>query len=113
MVLLPFYQRRLKTHKPLQKRTLRLSKAYPVNPITVGDHLRKWRIDSGLTIREAGERLAVDASTYNHWESGRFSPGRSQWSKIAAFVGSPLAHLPLQKDRSLARGTVAKKPPVR
>lgn len=87
VVLLPFYRRTLRFQKPLQKRLLRLTKAYPANPITIGDYLRKWRIDSGLTFREAGQRLAVDTSTYNHWESGRFSPGRSQWSKIATLVG--------------------------
>jgi|ERR1041385_4260338 DNA-binding XRE family transcriptional regulator len=86
MALLPFYRRTLNAQKPLQRRVLRLTKPYPTTPATVGEQLRKWRIDSCLTLREAGKRLGVDLSTYNHWESGKFSPGRSRWSKIATVL---------------------------
>src|SRR5262245_38547714 len=87
MALLPFYQRVLKADKPLKRRALRLSKGYPENPSTFGDRLRKWRIDAGLTQPEVCKKLGVKRSTYNHWESRKFVPGRRNWSKIASVTG--------------------------
>ena len=87
MALLPFYRRVLKSQKPLRQPELRLSKPYPATPTTAPECLRKWRIDLRLTVRLAAERLGVDASTYNHWESGKFTPGRHRRVSLAAMLG--------------------------
>src|SRR5262245_24124958 len=87
MALLPFYQRVLKADKPLKRPALRLSKDYPEHPSTFGDRLRKWRIDAGLTQPEVSKKLGVEKSTFNHWESGKYVPGRRNWPKIVSVTG--------------------------
>ena len=86
-MLLPFCQRVLKIRKPLKSPVLRFLKNYPANPVTIGERLRKWRIDLGLTYREASQKLGVSLPTYNHWESGRFIPPERQELRIAGVLG--------------------------
>ena len=43
-------------HVPLEKRPVF---GYPVNPITVGDHIRKRRMDLGLLKREVADIIGI------------------------------------------------------
>ena len=57
---------------------------------TLGDHVRKRRLDLGLTQKEVACRLGVDAMTVNNWETGRREPGPGIRSKLRAFLGRDL-----------------------
>ncbi len=59
-VALPFCQITLKTQKPLPS-------AYPQTPKTLGDHLRKKRLDLKLLQKEVAQRLGVGESTVYNW----------------------------------------------
>jgi transcriptional regulator with XRE-family HTH domain len=64
---LPFCHVTLRGQKPLPR-------AYPRALSTIGDHLRKRRLDLGLLQREVAERLGVDHCTVTNWELNRTKP---------------------------------------
>ena len=55
-------------------------------PQTVGSHLRKKRLELGLTQREAGWRLGVTLFTVINWESGRCEPAPHRLPVIREFL---------------------------
>jgi transcriptional regulator with XRE-family HTH domain len=56
--------------------------------MTLGEHLRKRRMDLGITQKEAARRLEVDQWTVINWERGRTRPARRALPRIARFLGS-------------------------
>lgn len=64
-----------------------LPKAYPKELLTLGDHLRKRRLDLGLLQRELAARFHVDEMTINGWELGHYLPHVGQLPKIIEFLG--------------------------
>ena len=77
---LPFCHTSLKTSKPL-------SPDYPKILNTLGDHLRKRRLDQKLLQREVGCLLGVDEATIYNWETNRTSPSLPHIPKIIKFIG--------------------------
>ena len=69
-----------KTQKPL-------SVAYPKTLTTIGDHLRKRRLNLGLFQRQVGELLGVDETTINNWEIHGTQPGIRFIPRIIVFLG--------------------------
>ena len=65
-VALPFCHVRLTARKPSPA-------AYPKEMKTLGDHLRKRRLDLGLLQREVADRLGVTKDTIHNWESNHKS----------------------------------------
>ena len=61
VAFLPLVHVRLKCPKP---------KDYSDNPQTIGEHLRKRRIELGVSQTQAAECLAVSAATVLKWEKG-------------------------------------------
>lgn len=61
--------------------------AYPKEIRTLGDHLRKRRLDLGLRQRQVALTLGVDAMTVNNWEVGRTAPKISFIPSIYDFLG--------------------------
>jgi transcriptional regulator with XRE-family HTH domain len=53
-------------------------KGYPVPPVTIGEHLRKRRLDLGLLQSQVAERIGVTPSTVWNWEHGRLPKPRHQ-----------------------------------
>ncbi len=51
--------------------------------MTIGEKIRKERIRGGLTQKELGERMGVDASTIRKYESGKLNPKLETVQKIA------------------------------
>ncbi len=51
-----------------------LKQTYPDNPQTVGEHIRKKRIDSNQTQLEVATIIGVDEDTITGWELGRYVP---------------------------------------
>jgi DNA-binding XRE family transcriptional regulator len=70
----------LKTKKPL-------SISYPKSLITLGDHIRKKRLDLGLWQKQIAEQIGVDEVTLYNWERQRTVPKLPYIPKIIAFLG--------------------------
>lgn len=54
---------------------------------TIGDHLRKRRLDLGLLQREVAERLGVDSCSITNWELKRTKPALHTLPGIVRFLG--------------------------
>jgi len=52
-------------------RPIVLPKGYSVVPKTLGEHVRKRRLDLGLEQAQVAERIGVTTSTVYNWEHGR------------------------------------------
>jgi transcriptional regulator with XRE-family HTH domain len=57
--------------------------------VTVGDHIRRRRLDLGLLQREVAERLGADAATITNWELNRTQPALRFLPAIVGFLGYP------------------------
>jgi|WetSurMetagenome_2_1015567.scaffolds.fasta_scaffold687262_1 transcriptional regulator with XRE-family HTH domain len=80
MDALPFCSLILKSPKPL-------SDQYPKEINTLGDHLRKRRLDLRLLQREVAEKIGVDEMTVNNWERQRTQPEIRFIARIIEFLG--------------------------
>lgn len=79
-VLLPFCHLVLQAQKPGPK-------AYPDSPKTMGEHIRKRRMDLHLTRKGLGEILAVSPYSIKEWEEGNASPRVSLVPQVISFLG--------------------------
>ncbi len=61
-------------------------KGYPVAPRSLGEHLRKKRLDLGLLQAQVAEKIGVTESTVWNWEHG-VTPALQHHSKIIQFLG--------------------------
>jgi DNA-binding transcriptional regulator YiaG len=52
--------------KPLNR--LEFDPTYPKNPKTLGDYIRKWRMEQGISQLDLAETLGVDEMTVVNWE---------------------------------------------
>ena len=82
------YYTHLKRHSfsiqiPLEKQQL---PGYPEFPITVGEHIRKKRMDLGLLQREVAEIIGVTESSIWNWEHGT-EPELQYNQRIIKFLG--------------------------
>ena len=84
------------------------SKAYPVSLTTLGDHIRKRRLDLKLLQKDVARALGVDTTTINNWERNRCQPRLYLFPKIARFLGySPF---PAKKEYSVSERIKAYRP---
>lgn len=60
---------------------------YPEAPTTLGEHLRKRRLDLRQTQEQAAKWFAVSVTTYNYWEADRVSLDISKSPKITGYLG--------------------------
>ena len=61
-------------------------KGYPEYPQTLGERIRKHRMDLGLYQKDVARFLEVSTDTVNYWEKGRVKPRRKRWAGIDAFL---------------------------
>ena len=80
---MPFCSLTLKGPKPLPAQ-------YPRELNTLGDHLRKHRLDLGLLQREIAEQIGVEESTITNWERQRTVPEIRYIPRIVEFLGYAL-----------------------
>ncbi|MGH7535611.1 MAG: helix-turn-helix domain-containing protein [Gemmatimonadales bacterium] len=73
------------------------SRSYPQALATIGDHLRKRRLDLGLLQREVAERLGADPCSVTNWELNRTKPALRFLPGIVRFLG----YAPWAADGSL------------
>ena len=77
---LPFCKTTLKAQKPP-------SPAYPQTLKTLGDHLRKRRLDLKLLQSEVADRIGADETTVLNWEKNRATPSLPFLPRIIQFLG--------------------------
>jgi transcriptional regulator with XRE-family HTH domain len=81
-VALPFTSLRLRAARPSV-----FPRGYPQNPATLGEHLRRRRLDLGLPQRILAERWRVTRETVAGWELGRNQPSIRHWPIVLSFLG--------------------------
>lgn len=62
-------------------------KTYPVRLLTIGDHIRKIRLDRGLGHKHVAEAIRATAGSVNSWEVGRAEPEVRYIPAIIKFLG--------------------------
>jgi transcriptional regulator with XRE-family HTH domain len=77
---LPFCHLAFQAKKPLPA-------AYPKELQTLGDHLRKRRLDLALTQKDVAKRLGADEGSVWNWEKNRSSPALRFVPRIIEFLG--------------------------
>lgn len=80
MDALPFYYLTLRSHEPRNP-------ASPEHLITLGDHLRKRRIDLGLHQKDMARIVNATISTITNWEKNRVEPTLRFIPKIIEVIG--------------------------
>ena len=55
---------------------------YPESPLTVGEHLKKARLDRGIRQKAAARSLGCRPATLGTWEKGRVAPDIRFWPAI-------------------------------
>lgn len=59
----------------------------PQNPVSIGEHIKKRRLEQGLLQRELAEILEVTTDTIRNWEHNRRHPQKHRIPKIIEFLG--------------------------
>ncbi len=77
---MPFCHVHLRGQRPLPP-------AYPRELNTLGDHLRKRRLDLGLLQKEVAEQLGVGKTSIFNWERNRTTPALWLIPKVIRFLG--------------------------
>jgi DNA-binding XRE family transcriptional regulator len=72
---------------------------YPRRLETIGDHLKKRRLDIGLNRREAAARIGADPDTMRNWEEGQTKIETRSIPAIIRFIG----YNPSRKREHVAR----------
>jgi transcriptional regulator with XRE-family HTH domain len=78
--VLPICHLVLRAKKPKEE-------GYPAKPETLGEHIRKRRMDLALIQRAVAFKIGVDASTIWKWENGWSIPELRHLPAILAFLG--------------------------
>ncbi len=59
---------------------------YPVNPKTIGEYIRKKRVDNRLMQSEVASIIGVSEESIWNWEHGRTKPSKKNLEIINEFV---------------------------
>lgn len=60
---------------------------YPATPNTVGEHIRKRRLDLGIQQKDLAEHLGIPPKTVSNWETNKQPPTYLFIPRIVAFLG--------------------------
>lgn len=80
---MPFYQVILRAQKP----QLDSNNRYHKDLSTLGNQIRKRRLELKFTAKEVGKRIGVDQDTIYGWEYHKTSPNPRRISEIIKFLG--------------------------
>lgn len=95
VAFLPSVPVRLKWLKPKEPQ---------IEPRTLGEHLRRSRLQRNLTQKGAASLLGVDSGTVFNWEKGRTKPPVCAVPRLAQFLGyDPYAQARTIPERMLAK----------
>jgi DNA-binding XRE family transcriptional regulator len=68
-------------------RAIRQKEGYPKQLRSLGDHIRRRRLDLGLRQRDVVAALGAGPDTVCHWETGRTGPPLGVVPRIVEFLG--------------------------
>jgi DNA-binding XRE family transcriptional regulator len=77
--------------------------AIPTQPKTVGEHLKRARLDRDLPQRLVAEAIGSHHASLLNWERGRAEPKRRYLPGILSFLGYDPRPLPNSSDSTPAR----------
>lgn len=77
--------------------------AYPKSLTTLGDHIRKRRLDLGLYQKDMAATLGVTESTVTNWELNRVIPEFTYLPQIITFLGYTPAPFDTMPDNIVER----------
>jgi len=60
---------------------------YPKEPKTLGEHIRKARMDQHLMVKELAKRVGVVPETVINWEKRNLKPTRRHWERLQMVLG--------------------------
>ena len=80
MVSFPFMNVVISAPKPLPE-------GYPEHVTSVGDHIRKKRMDLGLYQRHVAETIGVSEGAVELWELRGYEPHPHSWPGVISFLG--------------------------
>ena len=72
----------------------------PAKPHTLGEHLKQARVEKGLTIKQAGQKMGVHYRSIVIWESDRCRPKPRHLEVIRAFLGYDLPEIYRKSPKS-------------
>lgn len=75
---------------------------YPENPKTVGEHIRKVRMERKLLQKEVAEVIGVSEDCITYWENGRAEPQIQFMPMIIEFLG----YMPVEVNTSTIGGKI-------
>ena len=87
LALLGICDRTIEAPIPLASTYRRVWRKVPECPKTLGEHLRRVRIDRKMTIVQVAHVLGVAYQTVEKWEHNRTRIGSESRRKIIAFIG--------------------------
>ena len=89
LALLGICHRRIVTRRPLNSQHFRRLRQYPANPKTIGEHLRKKRIDLSLSMTQLAGKLGlrITDSAIEKWEKNQNCPTEAHRKQIIEFLG--------------------------
>jgi hypothetical protein len=61
--------------------------AYPKNPNTLADHIRKYRKDEGILQVDLARKIGVSEMTIVNWEKGRTKPIKQNFERLEKILG--------------------------
>ena len=77
-------------------------KGYPTDPKTIGEMIRKRRLDSGLRQIDAAKMIGCDEMSIVNWEKGHNAPRVNHMAGVVGFLGFN----PFQNGDTLAQQLV-------
>lgn len=92
---MPFCHAELKTEKPKPSR-------YPKTLNTLGDHIRKRRLDLGLFQSAVARQIDVALTTVTNWEGNKSQPELRYMPAILRFLGYRPFSLPSELGERIA-----------
>jgi transcriptional regulator with XRE-family HTH domain len=76
-------------------------KGYREAPATLGEHLRKRRLDLRQTQKQVAAGFHICPEAYSTWETGRHAPEVHLWPEIISFLGYDPTPPPRDFDQAL------------
>ena len=61
---------------------------FPFLSQTLGDRIRKWRLERGLFQRDLAKKIGVSEMTIVNWEKGRTKPIKQNIEKLEKILGN-------------------------
>jgi DNA-binding XRE family transcriptional regulator len=75
---------------------------YPKELNTIGDHLRKHRLDKKLYQKDVAKTIGVDKTSIYNWEMNRLQPTFWHYPKIIEFLGYLPFEMPSTTGQKIA-----------